>query len=117
MRSTQADVRARSTLLGVLVSAQDWPAVESQASDMLRSDPRDVEAWYSLGYALFRLDRNREALARCQRAILDDAGGTEFGHWRSTLRELAELLDQDGPHDPNDDLARNEARFVRMPAT
>ena len=35
------------------------------------------------------------------------ADGTSFAQWAAQVRALVELLDQDGPHDPNTELARN----------
>jgi tetratricopeptide (TPR) repeat protein len=88
-----ADARVRSALLGLLLSASDWPATEAYASECLRLDPRDSEACYALGYALFRQDRNREAIdalkgcdagapgaalmARLQKGAADEGGMTE----------------------------------------
>jgi hypothetical protein len=69
-----ADARPRMALLNAFVLSADWMAVESYASELLRSDPRNAEAWYALGYALFRQDRNREAgeALRSGLAIQDD---------------------------------------------
>jgi hypothetical protein len=33
---------------------------------------------------------------------------TTFPRWRAEVRGIVELLDEDGAHDPNDDLARNK---------
>jgi hypothetical protein len=56
-----AEARARQALLKLLLAMGDWSALESTAQDLVASDPGDAEAWYALGYALFRQDRNREA--------------------------------------------------------
>ena len=90
-----ADARPRQALLRALMASEDWPAIEAHASLLLASDRRDAEAWYALGLALFRLDRNQEAaealrnclalgdearaqalLARIQKAAADERGMT-----------------------------------------
>jgi hypothetical protein len=80
----------------VLLSTTDWPAIEAQAQQNLAADARDAQAWYALGYSLFRQDRNREAadalrscldvrdhgqarmlLARIDKGLADERGMTE----------------------------------------
>ena len=36
-----------------------------------------------------------------------------FDRWKLEVRGLVELLDQDGPHDPDRDLARNHLSWTR----
>ena len=57
-----AEHRVRAALLNTLVNAADWPGTEQYARELVRLNPGDADAWYTLGYALFRLDRNREAV-------------------------------------------------------
>jgi tetratricopeptide (TPR) repeat protein len=91
-----ADDRARHALLTTLMSASDWRGTEEYASQLLAADSRDAEAWYALGMALFKMDRNRDAqqalrsclavqphdqaqalLARIQQTTADEKGMTE----------------------------------------
>jgi tetratricopeptide (TPR) repeat protein len=91
-----ADNRSRHALLTTLLSASDWPGTEAYASQLLAADSRDAEAWYALGMALFKMDRNRDAqqalrsclalqphdqaqalLARIQKTAADERGMTE----------------------------------------
>jgi tetratricopeptide (TPR) repeat protein len=88
--------RPRLALLQVAIDASDWPGAEAAARAVLQIDPRDTSALYGLGYALFRLDRNREAadtlrasldikedsntrvlLDRIQKSLADERGMTE----------------------------------------
>lgn len=62
-------LRLRSALVSVLLEANDWPGAEAAARDLLALSPRDFDALKSLGFALFRQDRNREA-AEALRAAL-----------------------------------------------
>jgi tetratricopeptide (TPR) repeat protein len=64
-----ADARVRSALLTAIMNTADWPAVETYANTLLAFDRTDVDAWYALGYALFRLDRNREAVEALRNAL------------------------------------------------
>jgi tetratricopeptide (TPR) repeat protein len=56
-----ADERVRNALLTTLFHSGDWPALEAYANVVLSGNRMNGEAWYALGYALFRQDRNREA--------------------------------------------------------
>jgi hypothetical protein len=47
----------------VLLEASDWTGAEQTAREALALAPRDPELLEALAYALFRQDRNREALA------------------------------------------------------
>jgi tetratricopeptide (TPR) repeat protein len=51
----------RVALAMLMVETGDWTAAEAAARDALSLDPRDAEALHTLGYALFRQDRNVEA--------------------------------------------------------
>jgi hypothetical protein len=55
--------------------------------------------------------RIAEAFAGVQGELIDAAEGTVFDQWRLHVRRVAELLDQDGPHDPNAERARNRLRL------
>jgi tetratricopeptide (TPR) repeat protein len=70
-----ADDRIRQGLLTALMQSEDWPAVETYANQLLAANRRHAEAWYALGYALFRLDRNAEAAEALKNrlALGDDA--------------------------------------------
>jgi hypothetical protein len=54
---------AREALVMVLLEASDWTGAEQTAREALALAPRDPELLEALAYALFRQDRNREALA------------------------------------------------------
>lgn len=51
--------------------------------------------------------RVAEQLAAIQDEVVALAAGATFERWRRELAGLVALLDQDGGHDPTDDLARN----------
>ena len=57
-----ADIEVRHLLLDDLMSSADWPGTEAYARQLVAADSTDAEAWYALGYALFRLDRSAEAI-------------------------------------------------------
>jgi tetratricopeptide (TPR) repeat protein len=67
--------RPRAVLLGVLLEAADWTAAEAAARDILALEPRNAEALYGLGFALFRQDRNREAIEALQASLAISDGG------------------------------------------
>ena len=52
--------------------------------------------------------RIRSGLAELQEAIIELAESTVFEHWRNHLRSLCALLDQDGGHDPKNDISANK---------
>ena len=49
----------------------------------------------------------RDAVVEIQDDIIALAGAFRFGRWKTGLRSLIDLVDEDGGHDPDDDLARN----------
>ena len=51
--------------------------------------------------------------AELQESLLELAAGVGFDPWAQQIRALAELLDEDGGHDPNRDLERNQLSFTR----
>jgi hypothetical protein len=51
--------------------------------------------------------RVADAVAGLQTELVALAEGASFERWRAEVRGIVELLDEDGGHDPNDDLARN----------
>ena len=63
---------ARKGLVYVYLDAADWSAAEMAARAALSTSPRDPELLEALAYALFRQDRNREAL-EAFRAVLEVA--------------------------------------------
>jgi tetratricopeptide (TPR) repeat protein len=70
---------ARKGLVVVLLDAGDWSAAESAARTALTAQPRDPELLEGLAYALFRQDRNREALEafRAVLAVADSPSARE----------------------------------------
>jgi hypothetical protein len=50
-------------------------------------------------------------LAQLAGELIDAAAGTIFEIWRRQVNAIVELLDQDGGHDPDDGLARNQLRL------
>jgi hypothetical protein len=52
------------------------------------------------------------ALSEIQDEVVNLAAGTVFETWRRQLAGLVELLDQDGGHDPGDDLAANKVSLL-----
>jgi hypothetical protein len=63
-RATAIDgqsVRPWLSLMNLSQEASEWPRAEAAARSAIALDARLAEAWYGLGYALVRQDRNREA--------------------------------------------------------
>jgi hypothetical protein len=56
-------------LLEVHLTAGDWPAAEAAARSILLRQPGHADALRALGYALMRLDRNREAVDALQASM------------------------------------------------
>jgi hypothetical protein len=63
------DAGPRLALAQLSLEAADWSAAEAAARDALRIQPRDPDALEALAFALFRQDRNREALDTLREAI------------------------------------------------
>lgn len=59
----------RKFLVTLLLETGDFAGAESEASQALALEPRDAELLYSRAYALFRQDRNREALEAVQASL------------------------------------------------
>ena len=55
--------------------------------------------------------RNADAMLELIDQLIQASQGTVFHRWRRDVQGLAALLDQDGPHDPADDLLRNRLRL------
>jgi tetratricopeptide (TPR) repeat protein len=91
-----ASARPLVALVETLVDAGDWTGAEAAARAALAVDRRNTSMWQHLGYALLRLDRNREAaevlrsaldikddsetralLARVEKGLEDERGMTE----------------------------------------
>jgi hypothetical protein len=53
-------------------------------------------------------ERVAEGVVALQADLIALAEGTSFDRWRSEVRGIVELLDEDGGHDPAADLARNQ---------
>jgi tetratricopeptide (TPR) repeat protein len=64
-----ADPAAPLALASLFVETSDWSAAETAARDALRIQPHNADALESLAFALFRQDRNREALDVLREAI------------------------------------------------
>lgn len=58
-----------AALVDILIEAGDWPAAETAARAALALDRRQPALWQQLGYALLRLDRNREAAEVLRQAL------------------------------------------------
>jgi hypothetical protein len=56
-----ADVRPWLVLMQVSQDASDWARAEAAARGALAVEPRRADAWFGLGYALMRQDRNADA--------------------------------------------------------
>jgi hypothetical protein len=52
--------------------------------------------------------RVADQVTAIQDQLIELADHTVFERWRREIHGIVELLDQDGGHDPNDDLARNQ---------
>jgi hypothetical protein len=59
----------RLALMSVLYERGDWAGLDAAARDLLTLEPDNVDALERLAYALFRQDRNREALDVLQQAL------------------------------------------------
>jgi hypothetical protein len=55
--------------------------------------------------------RISEQMAKAAAELCEAAAGIVFHQWRRGVQGLADMLDQDGAHDPDDDLARNHLRL------
>jgi tetratricopeptide (TPR) repeat protein len=61
-------------LLGVLLESREWAEAETAARAVIALEPRNVDAWRGLGYALMRQDKNREAADALRTALEVDQG-------------------------------------------
>lgn len=82
-------LRLRSALMNVVLDANDWPGAETAARDLLALSPRDFDALKSLGFALFRQDRNREAAEALQAALVVREESATRNLLETVLRGLA----------------------------
>jgi tetratricopeptide (TPR) repeat protein len=64
-----ANTRVWHGLMVVAQEAGDWPRSEAAARSALAVDAGLAEAWYGLGYALMRQDRNPEAVEALRTAV------------------------------------------------
>jgi Domain of unknown function (DUF222) len=55
-----------------------------------------------------------DAIAGVQDRLVESAESSSFGAWQRGVAELVELADQDGGHDPADDIARNRLHADRV---
>jgi tetratricopeptide (TPR) repeat protein len=60
---------ARAALVDVLLEVGDWPGAEVAARDLVALKPRHAYGLRSLGFALMRQDRNREAVESLRAAL------------------------------------------------
>ncbi len=67
--------------------------------------------------AVLRLGNPRvaAALVEAQEQLIAIAGNTTFTEFERHLRSLVNLLDQDGPHDPNEERRRSKLSILRTP--
>ena len=65
-----SNIAPHAAMVSTSIEAGDWTGAESSARAALAIDRRQVAIWQQLGYALLRLDRNREA-AEALRAALE----------------------------------------------
>src|SRR5215470_12935396 len=56
-------------LMDTLLEAGDWTAAEAAARSALEREPRNADAWYGLGYALLRQDRNPDAVEALRTSV------------------------------------------------
>ena len=56
--------------------------------------------------------RIEQEFAEIEQSLLDLATGTVFERWRDHVRDVANILDQDGGYDPTDDLERNSLHIT-----
>ena len=64
-RAVEVDPRSpnqRVSLINVFIQATDWRSAEQAARDLLAIDPINTEAMLNLAFALYRQDRNRDAI-------------------------------------------------------
>jgi hypothetical protein len=55
--------------------------------------------------------RVRDAVAGLQDQLVELAAQARFGRWQAEVRGIIDLLDEDGGHNPDDDVARNRLRI------
>jgi tetratricopeptide (TPR) repeat protein len=88
-----AERAPRAALVDTLLGTGDWPAAEAAARELLALAPGDAFAFRSLGLALMRQDRNREAVEALQASLEaeDDPAA------RATLQRIQKgLRDEEG---------------------
>jgi hypothetical protein len=64
-----ASTRPWLGLMRVALEANDWTRAEAAARSAIGLDGRLADAWYGLGYALMRQDRNTEAVEALRTAV------------------------------------------------
>jgi tetratricopeptide (TPR) repeat protein len=115
-----ASARPLAALVETLIEAGDWTGAEVAARAALAIDRRNTGMWQHLGYALLRLDRNREAaevlrsalevkddsqtralLARVEKGLEDERGMTE-----QTLSHFHVRYDGDAHEDVGREILR-----------
>jgi hypothetical protein len=75
-----ASRNARLGLLSALLESSDWPGAEAAARELVAREPRSLEGWRGLGFALMRQDRDAEAREALRAAleIREDASSREL---------------------------------------
>jgi len=63
------EIALRLSLVSLLTEAADWAGAEAAARDALGQFPGNADALEALAFALFRQDRNREALEVVKKAV------------------------------------------------
>ncbi len=83
-----ADPAPRLALASLFLEAADWSSAEGAARDALQIQPRNPDALESLAFALFRQDRNREALDALRRPSTSVPARPRALSWRASRRGL-----------------------------
>lgn len=114
------NIMGRALLVALLMETNDFAGAEVAARDALTVDSRNAELWYGLAWALFRQDRNREAIEAAQsslavqegepaRALLAQLFKTNRDEQRMTQQQLSHFhVRYDG--DAHEDVGREILR-------
>jgi hypothetical protein len=76
-------------LTSLRIAVGDWRGAESAARSFLQRFPDDPNGLKDLGFALFRLDRNREAIAPLER-VVELRGDSDARALLARLRKMAQ---------------------------
>jgi hypothetical protein len=102
---------AREAVMSQAVARGHLKVGTALRSSLTEVDDAVVEGRITAHHARVLADactpRVAEAVMGMQGELVALAEGAAFERWRSEVRGIVELLDEDGAHDPNEDLARN----------